>query len=111
MQPVVRAASFAAHTHRDPRRKDRQRSPCINHPRALTQVLLTEGRISDPVTLAVAPLHDLIEDTHASHDELRGQFGTRARSRGAALGSTRPTAGGRSALGCRQPGVQEAVPP
>jgi guanosine-3',5'-bis(diphosphate) 3'-pyrophosphohydrolase len=74
---VVRAASFAAHKHRNQRRKDQQQSPYINHPLALAEVLLTEGRVRDPVTLAGALLHDTIEDTQTSFDELRGQFGSR----------------------------------
>ena len=77
LELVIRAAGFAAHKHRDQRRKDVNQSPYINHPLELAEVLLTEGLIADPVTLAGALLHDTIEDTQTTFDELRGQFGTR----------------------------------
>ena len=42
---ILRAASFAAHKHRDQRRKDAAASPYINHPLALASVLTVEGGI------------------------------------------------------------------
>lgn len=72
---VLKAAEFAAHKHRDQRRKDVDASPYINHPISLANVLRNEGGISDPVTLAAALLHDTLEDTETSYEELRGQFG------------------------------------
>ena len=74
---LLKALAFAAHKHRDQRRKDRAASPYINHPIALATVLTLEGRITDPVILAAALLHDTIEDTRTSHEELRKAFGTR----------------------------------
>jgi guanosine-3',5'-bis(diphosphate) 3'-pyrophosphohydrolase len=71
---VLRAAEFAAHKHRDQRRKDAAASPYINHPIALASVLKEVG-VDDPVVLAAALLHDTVEDTETSHEELRGQFG------------------------------------
>jgi guanosine-3',5'-bis(diphosphate) 3'-pyrophosphohydrolase len=57
------------------RRKDSDASPYINHPIALMHVLCLDGRISDPVVLAVAALHDTIEDTETTEQELRTTFG------------------------------------
>ena len=74
---LLKALAFAAHKHRDQRRKDRAASPYINHPIALATVLTLEGRITDPGILAAALLHDTIEDTRASYEELRKAFGTR----------------------------------
>lgn len=42
MKKVMLAAHFAAIKHRDQRRKDREASPYINHPLALSCVLTNE---------------------------------------------------------------------
>lgn len=73
---VFRALAFAAHKHRDQRRKDAGAAPYINHPIALAELLVTVGGVSDAVTLCAAILHDTIEDTETSHAELAGLFGT-----------------------------------
>jgi len=74
---LLRALAFAAHKHRDQRRKDAEASPYINHPIALAEVLAREGGISDLEVLAAALLHDTIEDTATTAEELRAQFGAR----------------------------------
>ena len=72
---VLKAIEFAAHKHRDQRRKDPDKTPYINHPIALAQVLREEGKVRDAVVITAALLHDTIEDTETSYEELRGQFG------------------------------------
>ncbi len=72
----VQAVAFAADKHRNQRRKDAEASPYINHPIALANVLANEGGIDDPVVLCAAMLHDTIEDTETTADELRTLFGT-----------------------------------
>jgi guanosine-3',5'-bis(diphosphate) 3'-pyrophosphohydrolase len=72
---VLRALDFAARKHRDQRRKDAEASPYINHPIALANVLWQEGGVQDPITIAAALLHDTIEDTNTSFDELSVAFG------------------------------------
>jgi guanosine-3',5'-bis(diphosphate) 3'-pyrophosphohydrolase len=72
---VLKAMEFAAQKHRDQRRKDKRASPYINHPIALANVLWFEGGVTDPVVIAAALLHDTIEDTETSWQELRGEFG------------------------------------
>ena len=67
---VLHALAFAARKHRDQRRKDRHASPYINHPIALANVLANEGGISDVVVLSAAVLHDTIEDTNTTAEEL-----------------------------------------
>ena len=73
---LLKALSFAAHKHRDQLRKDAEASPYINHPIALAQVLTGEGGITDIEVLAAALLHDTIEDTATSFEELVEHFGT-----------------------------------
>lgn len=72
---VLRAARFAAWKHRDQRRKGKGREPYINHPLELAHVLWFEGGVTDPVVLAAALLHDTIEDTQTTLQELQGEFG------------------------------------
>lgn len=72
---VLKAVAFAAGKHRDQRRKDAEAAPYINHPIALAQVLWTEGQVRDPTVIAAALLHDTIEDTDTTLEELKGAFG------------------------------------
>ena len=75
--PVIfKALAFAAAKHRDQRRKDVEASPYINHPIALANLLANIGAVDDPVTLCAAILHDTIEDTNTTADELRAAFGS-----------------------------------
>lgn len=71
---VIRAAQFAALKHKDQRRKDVKATPYINHPINLAEVLYTDGGVHDPIVIAAALLHDTIEDTRTTYDELRGAF-------------------------------------
>lgn len=77
---VLKAASFAAHKHRNQRRIDAEASPYINHPLTLARVLAEEGGIADAVTLCAALLHDTIEDTETTPDELEQVFGPEIRA-------------------------------
>jgi len=72
---LFHSLAFAAHKHRAQRRKDKEASPYINHPIALADVLVNEGGVDDPVALCAAVLHDTIEDTETSYEELQQRFG------------------------------------
>ena len=74
---LLRALAFAAHKHRDQRRQDVAASPYINHPIALADVLVNEGGIEEVEVLCAALLHDTIEDTDTTRDEVAGAFGER----------------------------------
>ncbi len=75
MRTFIKAVTFAAHKHRDQRRKDADASPYINHPLMLAHVLAFEGDVSDPDALCAAVLHDTVEDTATTFDELAVEFG------------------------------------
>jgi guanosine-3',5'-bis(diphosphate) 3'-pyrophosphohydrolase len=77
---ILKAASFAAHKHRNQRRKDAEASPYINHPLALARVLAEEGGVTDVVTLCAALLHDTVEDTDTTIEELTSEFGAEVAS-------------------------------
>jgi len=72
---VVKAANFAAFKHRNQRRKDADASPYINHPLALANVLSNEAGITDSAVICAALLHDTIEDTETTLEELQAKFG------------------------------------
>ena len=72
---ILEALAFAAHKHRDQRRKDINGSPYINHPIALASVLSNEGGVTEETVLCAALLHDTVEDTETAPAELAEQFG------------------------------------
>lgn len=74
---LLEAVHFAAVKHRDQRRKGEDASPYINHPIEVAMLLATEGGVSDEATLQAAVLHDTIEDTETTSEELRAAFGAR----------------------------------
>jgi GTP diphosphokinase / guanosine-3',5'-bis(diphosphate) 3'-diphosphatase len=80
MNEFIRALVFAAAKHRDQRRKDVTAAPYINHPIAVADVLANEAGITDPVVLSAALLHDTIEDTKTTAEELEEQFGQKVTS-------------------------------
>ncbi len=71
----VRALKFAARKHRDQRRKDREASPYINHPIDLANILLNEAGVTQLEVLTAAILHDTVEDTETTEQELVEKFG------------------------------------
>jgi len=72
---LIDALAFAADKHRTQRRKDPEASPYINHPIALARVLSIEGKVRDAKVLAAAVLHDTLEDTRTTYEELHERFG------------------------------------
>lgn len=71
----ARALDFAAQRHIDQRRKGVRAEPYLNH---LSEVALlvaeaTDG--TDPVVVIAALLHDTLEDTDASYEEIEQLFG------------------------------------
>lgn len=80
MKLLVAALEFAAKKHRDQRRKDHAASPYINHPIALVQILVGDANIQDEVVLAAALLHDTIEDTDTTAEEITEHFGEKISS-------------------------------
>ena len=74
-QLILKAAHFAAKKHRDQRRKDEDASPYINHPISVAKIISEIGNVEDPEILAAALLHDTIEDTKTTQEELIDNFG------------------------------------
>ena len=77
---ILRAIDFAARKHRDQRRKDEEASPYINHPISVSLLLADIGGIADAEVLSAAILHDTLEDTDTTTEELEAVFGMRIAS-------------------------------
>jgi guanosine-3',5'-bis(diphosphate) 3'-pyrophosphohydrolase len=72
---LLKAIHFSADKHRDQRRKDVPRSPYINHPIEVAEILWEAGDVRDATTLIAAILHDTLEDTITTPDEIQSLFG------------------------------------
>ncbi|MFA7387157.1 MAG: HD domain-containing protein [Thiohalobacteraceae bacterium] len=72
---LFKALAYAAHKHKDQRRKDVSAPPYINHPIALATILCNEARHCDVETLCGALLHDTLEDTDTTPEDLHREFG------------------------------------
>ena len=72
---LITALAFAADKHKNQRRKDAEASPYINHPIALANLLLNEAGVEDQRVLIAAVLHDTIEDTDTTEQQLVRHFG------------------------------------
>jgi GTP diphosphokinase / guanosine-3',5'-bis(diphosphate) 3'-diphosphatase len=72
---IFKALHFAATKHRHQKRKDEKASPYITHPIEVAELLASVGKASDTNILCAALLHDTIEDTGTTADELQREFG------------------------------------
>jgi len=72
---LARALDFAARKHRDQRRKGAASEPYINHPAEVARLVAEATAGVDPVLVIAALLHDTIEDTETTMDELAREFG------------------------------------
>ena len=73
MDLIRHAYSFASDYHKDQRRRSGE--PYINHPVEVALILASDLHM-DADSIAAALLHDTVEDTEASLDELTERFGT-----------------------------------
>ena len=71
---IDRAVEYARQKHKDQKRKDG--SPYIIHPLAVAEIVAEMGLDLDAILGAL--LHDCIEDTDASYDEIEKLFGSTA---------------------------------
>ncbi|KAF7991847.1 hypothetical protein HCN44_010648 [Aphidius gifuensis] len=72
---VIRCTNFAAIKHRKQRRLDAESTPYINHPIGVANILMEEGGVYDPVVIISALLHDTVEDTDTTIEEIEREFG------------------------------------
>jgi guanosine-3',5'-bis(diphosphate) 3'-pyrophosphohydrolase len=72
---VSRAADFAAERHKDIRRKGAGAIPYINHLADVARLLAVATEGADAELVAAGWLHDTVEDTATSREELISAFG------------------------------------
>ncbi len=74
---VSEAAELAARRHNRMQRKGREDEPYINHLAEVANLLSVATEGADAELVAAGWLHDTIEDTETTHDELAQRFGLR----------------------------------
>ena len=72
---LIKALTFAANKHRNQRRKNADAFPYINHPISLVNILCNEVHVTDINVICSALLHDTVEDTETTSEELANEFG------------------------------------
>ncbi|MBI4024497.1 MAG: bifunctional (p)ppGpp synthetase/guanosine-3',5'-bis(diphosphate) 3'-pyrophosphohydrolase [Verrucomicrobia bacterium] len=80
MGKLLSAIAFSAERHRSQRRKDAEASPYINHPIQVAEMIWNVGRVRDLNILIAAILHDTLEDTATSREDISRLFGAEAAS-------------------------------
>lgn len=70
----MRAAMFASRAHKGHVRKDNA-TPYFSHVARVSLIVSSVFGVSDEMTLAIALLHDTIEDTTVDFDEIADEFG------------------------------------
>jgi GTP diphosphokinase / guanosine-3',5'-bis(diphosphate) 3'-diphosphatase len=76
---ILKSLAFAADKHRNQRRKGETAVPYVNHVIALVNVLHNEAGVTEPLVLCAAILHDTLEDTDTTADEIATNFGAEVR--------------------------------
>lgn len=72
---VFKALQFSADKHRHQRRKDSDQSPYINHPIDVAELLWGIGQVREVQIIVAGILHDTLEDTQTTPDEIEIAFG------------------------------------
>ncbi len=76
---LIQAINFAAKKHRSQKRKGAEAEPYINHPLEVLNLLTSVGKVADFDVLIAAVLHDTIEDTKTTEEEIENLFGANVR--------------------------------
>ncbi len=73
---MFEALNFAASKHQFQRRKGSSDTPYINHPIDVARRLVAAGE-EDPQVITAALLHDTVEDTGTTFEEIDSKFGAK----------------------------------
>ena len=77
--PLLEAVTFAAKKHEGQTRDDVAKTPYIIHPLTVCRILWEEGKIRSHNVLIAALLHDTLEDTNTTAEEVENRFGKRVK--------------------------------
>jgi guanosine-3',5'-bis(diphosphate) 3'-pyrophosphohydrolase len=72
---ICSGIDFAAEKHRFQTRKNKEKTPYISHPLGVAYNLMEVGEVRDPSVIIGALLHDTVEDTQTTFDEIENKFG------------------------------------
>lgn len=72
---LMEAIHFSSEKHKDQRRKNPEQHPYINHPIRVARLLASEAGIRDLNVIIAALLHDTVEDTDTTLEEIHTLFG------------------------------------
>lgn len=75
LSKLLQAISFAAKKHSFQKRKGADGEPYINHPVEVANLIANVGKVNDVNVLIAAVLHDTVEDTDTSAEEITNLFG------------------------------------
>ena len=73
---TIKCINFAAVKHKNQKRKDAEQTPYINHPIGVANILIEEGNVHDSALILAALLHDTVEDTDTTFEEIEQEFGS-----------------------------------
>lgn len=74
MNLLTKAYQFASEKHKSQTRKNRDKTPYINHPIEVANLIANIGNINDQIVLIAALLHDTLEDTKTTKEEIKNEF-------------------------------------
>jgi len=77
---ILDAAVFAAEKHQGQVRKNKHHSPYITHPLLVARAIYEVGIIDNTRILTAAILHDTLEDTRTTEQEIADRFGDKVLS-------------------------------
>ncbi|MCH9631488.1 MAG: hypothetical protein S4CHLAM37_15110 [Chlamydiia bacterium] len=75
VKEILQAVLFAAKKHKDQARKDLEETPYIIHPIGVADYILGVEKCTDKDTIIAALLHDTLEDTETTKEEIKEHFG------------------------------------
>ena len=77
LRRLTKALLFAAEAHRNQRRKGAAQEPYLNHLVEVLDLVVQESNGTDTDLLIAAILHDVVEDTPTSYENIAAKFGER----------------------------------
>ncbi len=80
VQQICEAVDFAAEKHRFQTRKNKDKTPYISHPIGVAYNVMAIGEVRDVDVIIGALLHDTVEDTQTTFEEIESKFGKRVSS-------------------------------
>lgn len=75
IEQICVAIEFAVEKHKGQTRKNKAKTPYVSHLFGVTYYVVEIGQVRDPQAIQAALLHDVVEDTGVTLEEVQGRFG------------------------------------